>query len=453
MIQSYILGLIDNASNNRLQDLTTFSIAKIPGCHVHLFCRDDLWESMPSLKSVSIGIIADWRKITASTPGCIEDTRISPVESTGKAFTLLNNYIAKCRNIESLHFEWLCGGEFAPSSYQRNSYILPVPFVKEAELMIAPRGVLNDASCLLLLPYIKHLSLKNCWSSPHVFLQTVRQFALSSLEKLELESVSMSGPPIIREQAVLAPVVPAVPAGLLPAVAAASTTGLAQEDTADLESDEDEVPPNPVFAHFMQAIMPSFNLNMEDTNHMTMESLDQPQFLTWAGLVDHFSPGVKIRDLLTEHMDPGSLSRALEQHVDAVSNFIPDSANLRRDERKYRLRCLSVKSCGYVVVDTPSLDPTAILPPTYQLNYVIRNGTREFAKLMQSCQDQMLAQIAPAMKLREQFLLTNAFGMTLGWNNIYDPHVICRAKADCVLDPGTCRFSGEIESHARGLGR
>lgn len=129
MIQSYVISVIDNASLGCYEHLTTLTIAKIPSCHLRILQRDDLWASIPSLKSVHLGVIADWRRITKPTPGCIEDSPISPLGAVGAVFALLQDHISQQPHVESIHFEWICGGEFAPSSHQRNQYVLlhPLP--------------------------------------------------------------------------------------------------------------------------------------------------------------------------------------------------------------------------------------------------------------------------------------------------------------------------------------
>ncbi|OAQ68320.1 F-box domain-containing protein [Pochonia chlamydosporia 170] len=446
MIQSYVLAMIDNASIGCFRNVTTFTIAKIPGGHVHLLCRQDLWESIPGLKNVSLGVVADWRKLTASTPGFVEDMSISPVESFGKVFTLLNDHIAKCRSIESIHFEWICGGELAPSSYQRNSYILPVPFINPPGCMVIPTAVRDDQRNLLHLPYIKHLSLKNCWSSPHIFLQTVRQFALSSLEKLELESVSLSGPPTAVAQGPLINAAVAIPVQLGP-------PALADDDDADDDNDLeldvalDELPLASVLQLPLPQLMLSINPPTNDSNQSLTDRLHQPDLLTWAGLIDHFSPSVKIKQLLAEQADDDAVSTASAVNVDIVARYIPHADDLPKDELRYRLGCLSFKSCGYVTVDTPYLDTRAVLSESHIGHTVAHVNNQDITSLMQSSKDMLLARITQWIPKQEEVILTTGFGMSMGWKGIYEARVIDDAIADGVRKPGCGRFSGEIEGY------
>lgn len=451
MIQSYVLGLVDNADSGCFNNVTTLTIAKIPASHIYLFYRDDVWEGIPSLKNVSIGIVADWRRVTAPTPGCVEDVLVSPVESVGKAFTLLNTYIGKRRNIESIHFEWICGGELAPSSYQRNLYILPAPFFHQPELIVSPTSVRDNSDALLKLPFVKHLSLKNCWSSPHVMLQTIRQLSMSSLEKLELESVSLSGPPTTLSQA------PLLQAGL-PQPGHGILPGLADEEFANQiiqELGQDIVQPLPP-PPAVQVPAPSQAASPGAANGPTdspLEIILQPDWLTWAGLIDHFSPSVKVRRLMAFERDYGydSASPGLIEKLERIVDFIPRAAELYADQKAYKLKCLAFRSCGYVSVDVPFLDTRAVLPDRRRPRTSnTNNHMADLSCLMQQCNDKLLASIVPHIKSHELDVLELLFDMTIGWENVYDERVISDAIADGVESPGRNRFTGMVDTHGPG---
>jgi hypothetical protein len=416
MIQSYVIGLIDNAFDGHFRHVTSFTIAKIPASHVHLLCREDLWNAIPSLKNISIGVIADWRRVTASAPETIEDTSISPVESVSKVFTLLNDYIGKCCGIESIHFEWICGGEFAPSSYQRNAYILPAPFVLHAELLISPTALLHDTSSLLQLPYVKHLSLKNCWSSPHFLLQAIRQFSHLSLETLELESVSLSGPPTTIEQDVLG------------YVSMAHAVHILQH----LEGIDD----------VLLALSP---LHANDPVNMSTGQLSQPDLFTWPGFIEHFSPSLKIRRILAQQSNHEMGSTSLADIVRTATEHIPHAVDLLRDEQRSKLKCLSFKSCGYVSVEAPYLKTRDVVPALF-IGFAFRITNYAIMELMQSSKDSLLGFITQHMKKEEAAALTTGFGMSMGWEGIYDTCLINDARADGVKMPGLGRFSGVLEA-------
>ncbi|KAG6008133.1 hypothetical protein E4U54_008732 [Claviceps lovelessii] len=444
MIQSFVLAIVNNALDDCLNNVTTFTVAKIPSCHLHIFCRDDVWKAIPNLKNFSLGVIADWRQVMVTNPGDVKSFRVSPVASVSKVFQLLNNYVGKYPNIESIHFEWICGGEFGAGSYQRNVFILPAPFYHQAELMALPTVVKKDTSTLLQLPYIKHLSLKNCWSSPHVFLQAIRQFSLASLEKLELESVSLSGPPTMARQGSFPP--PFMPSvnqeSIMAAMALFDGDMPLSEDAHQTIADSDFNVL--VQQHLVEPIWPS----TESDSHPSRE-LEQPDLLSWAGLIDHFSPSVKVRNLVAkgrgQPMDAGTLASKAE----AVRNYIPHVDTLHEDEKKYHLKHLSFRSCGYVVVDTPFLKTAAILSNRRETLTVLLN--KDLGPFMQNCNDKLLARISPFIKKREKAVL-EAFGMTFGWLPAYEKQDIIDARHEGVLRPGHGRFNGTIEANDENSG-
>ncbi|KAG5981151.1 hypothetical protein E4U55_003238 [Claviceps digitariae] len=438
MIQSFVLAVVNNSVSGCFNNVTTFTVAKIPSCHLHILCRDDVWKAMPSLKNFSLGVIADWRHLMVTNPGCVEDFRVSPIASVSKVFQLLNNYVGKYRNIESIHFEWICGGEFGAGSYQRNAFILPAPFYHRAELMALATVVKNGTSELLHLPYIKHLSLKNCWSSPHVFLQAIRQFALTSLQKLELESVSLSGPPTMVVQAPLPqPIVPAVNQGSIMAAMALF------DGDEPLSEDAYQTIANSDFNVLVQQQLVE-PISASNASHSRMNrDLDQPDLLSWAGLIDHFSPSVKVRDLVAKErgqpIDAGRSALTAE----AAREYIPHVDKLHEDEKNYHLKHLYFRSCGYVIVDAPFLNTAAILSDGHERLSVLSN--QELKSLMQNCKDKLLARISPFIKRKEETIL-RALGMTFGWGPAYEKQVIIDARHEGVLRPGQGRFNGTIEA-------
>ncbi|KAG9497744.1 hypothetical protein J7337_010615 [Fusarium musae] len=459
MIQSYVIGLIDNARDNCFKNLTTITIAKIPSSHVYILCRHELWQNLSSLTNVSLGVIADWRRVSKSAPGCVEDDAVSPVEAVGKVYQLLNNYIGAQRHIESLHFEWICGGEFAPGTYQRNHHILPAPFFEQPQLMTRIDSPKTNTDDLLSLPFIKHLSLKNCWASPHVLLQTIRNMALSALEKLDLESVSLSGPPTLTPQAPLQQAGAANNAHLLnmigmhpapPGVLVPPPTNIANGVVAPFPFNATAQQIAGVFgAAFMPPPPPNNQAPPPPPPPAAMDILQQPDVLSWAGIIEHFSPSIKIRDILSarDELNLNISSLPAPDQAEPLAQHIPAPQRLRLDEKKYTLKCLSFKSCGYVTVDSPALNTRSILPHGAQ--GLGANGNphiQDLSPLMQKCRDKLLCRIVPCLRNQELLQLTTAFGMDMGWANVYDERTIYDARADGVEQPGKGRFSGTVDA-------
>ncbi|EHK15176.1 uncharacterized protein TRIVIDRAFT_113329, partial [Trichoderma virens Gv29-8] len=434
MIQSYVISIIDNAGDGCFDNLTNVTIAKIPSAHVHILCRKELWESLPCVKNVSIAVIADWRKIAKPSPGVITDTQVSPAEAVPKVYKLLNDYIGQRHTIENVHFEWICGGEFARGPFQRNQYILPAPFVESPDLMSAPDAA-KDTDKLLDMPFVKHLSLKNCWVSPHVLMQTIRSMALHSLDKLEFESVSLSGPPIYSLQPANAPQpaedaaipVPAMFQGLVGNMGAAPA-----------------IPP-PMFP---PGVMPMQMLLPEE---QLPERLTMPDLFSWSGFCEHFSPSIKMRFLPrfreSAGLDADETVRPEELSLPHPNkdSYLPNVDQLNADEAQYNISSISFKSCGYVFVDMRTLDIRALLPPEGQAAHAFANTIRhDIFHSMQYSKDKHLARILPYMLPLEAKTLEQIFFMDHGWSKVYGSYISDDAIADGFECPGLGRFSGTL---------
>lgn len=453
MIQSYVIAVIDNASMGSLNCLTTLTIAKIPSSHIHIFYRDDFWDSFSNLANVSLGVIPDWRRITKPAPGCIEEEPVSPLEAVTKTYRLLQSFIGKQPHIESLHFEWICGGEFAPSSFQRNQYVLPAPFLEDAEHMALPAAATLGRQRLLNLPHVKHLSLKNCWIAPHVLTQVVRQMALSSLEKLEFETVSLSGQPTpVPQLPILHQNMMQLPAGLNPnanLIVQNGFLGPAHQAHVINMGLNPHNPPPPEFIVEDQPGQEGADIPTEPADRLRV-----PDWLTWAGFMEHFSPGINIRQAIEEdEYDIDTLENPRDtwaRKLGLVSGYLPRSSRLISDERRYKLKCLSFKSCGYVHIESSHVNTRAILPPGAQGLIPPINNLLLPSRLMMRCKDKMLGQVIPYMRPQEIFNLTTTYELEMGWGTVYDAKIIEDAVSDGLDFPGLGRFSGLVDVDQNG---
>ncbi|GKT48873.1 uncharacterized protein ColSpa_09054 [Colletotrichum spaethianum] len=493
LIQSYVIALIDNARLNSFNSLTTLTIAKIPSSHIFMFQRPDFWRSLPNLTNVALAVVADWRQVAKVAPGCVEDSFVSPVDSVAKVHRLLQDHIAKQENIKFLHFEWICGGEFAPGMTQRNLYVLPVP-ICSPEQMVHPETA-KSTGVLLSLPHVKHLSLKNCYATPHVFLQALRTMAQQSLQKLELESVSLTGSPT-RDQghvnAMFHPHVHIVGAPIQVPVQApgqAQAQGQAQVAQQAAQQQPPPLPPAPlqpqdnlppalgfgqagavvlppvqaptgiVGAGLIQAPPPLPPANQvpppppDPTPNWSRMRLRQPKLLSWAGILERLSPAPSIQELLASQGDELDGDDWVGDFVqrDEGFSFIPRPHALISEKASFVIEHLSFKSCGYVLVDVSSIDNTSILGAhsPRQAPQDVMARRRELAPFMQVCTDRLAAKITNHMTSQEHFNLTTAFGVDTEWTNVYDEAVTDAAKTDGIMHPGRGRFSGAITKTAQ----
>jgi hypothetical protein len=378
---------------------------------VHIINDQRIWLSLPQLSQVSLGVIADWRRIIKRAPGCIDDVAVSPVEAVGKVYSLISNCIGPQSNIESLHFEWICGGEFAPSFAQRNQYVLPAPVVGCPQDLMIQGFIKSNHEALLSLPHVKHLSLKNCWFTPDAFLQTIRRMGLASLEKLELESVSLTGP------------VTAV-------------------DQVPLHHAQVAAPPNH-WAHDhplpLAAMVQAQGIPTED-----MGSEDEPQWFTWSRMLGHFCRTSAAHDGDFDQVD---LARRRQLALSPLSKHVPDASRLLEDEGLYKIRCASFKSCGYVWVKHPRINTRSLLPPDIAdipRTPTLPSGPSRLLWVMQSCKDELAGRILPYFGEADKEIMETVYGMIFGWTDVYDTSIIGDAIRDGVDVPGAARFTGVI---------
>ncbi|RYP50066.1 hypothetical protein DL768_004352 [Monosporascus sp. mg162] len=390
LIQSYLLGVLDNASS--FDNLTNVKIASLPSLHVDLLCRDDFWSKLTRLEEVFLAVVPDWRTVT-QYGSHVEDAQVYPTDAIPKVFRLLANHIGKQERIKRLHFEWLCGGELASGSQQRNKHVLPAPFLKSHRKIVDSRP-----ENLLILPHVTHLSLKNCWFTPHVFYRIVREMALKSLVSLELVTVSLSGPPI-----------------------EPSNRGNQNGTNGTPNNVQTPAPP------------------MDPTAiRRRLRTAPQPCKLSWGHIIDMLTPGGTIREYLHE------------------KDRDEDTKPLRL-KKELKLEKLSFKSCGYVEVPDgrliahwpfPGYTKDEIEPPIITRS-AIHSGCPCVEFFMQVSTDPHLARVIQGMPEGEEEILSRVFGFRFGWEGIYDDPTIDAARNDGFRRQGRGRFSGTIERHVQ----
>ncbi|KAI1391332.1 uncharacterized protein F4822DRAFT_182259 [Hypoxylon trugodes] len=382
LILSFFVGFMDKC--HLLTNLTKLNITRISSFHLDSLCRHDFWTSVPSLNEVALGVIPEWTSLEQRKGHPIEARQVYPTDAIPKVFKLLSEYIGKQRRIKRLHFEWHCGGELAAGCVQRNRYILPAPFLKNHRKVI-------DCSVenLLFLPYVTHLSLKNCWFAPHVFYCIIYTMGrVMSIEELVLESVSLSGPPILQP-------------GIL-----------------DIEPEED--PPN---THWRGGTLPQI-------------PLPKPEYLSWLHIIDMLTPGVTVKEL---------------QYLEEWGEFMPP-LRIKKElslRKIVFISCGYVEVRDYRFISNRRFRDLKM--PDYLEE--LRDGFRKefepkrqaLREYLQLTTDRHLAKIVPVMSEYEKYAMKRVFGLETGWNFVYDRTVIEAAQRDGVVAPGIGRFSGTIE--------
>ncbi|KAI1771829.1 hypothetical protein F4818DRAFT_454332 [Hypoxylon cercidicola] len=396
LIQSFLISLMDNSSC--MTNLTKVNISRLPSCHMDLLCREDFWSKLPQLQEVALGVIPDWRSLSQNGNDITNVRQVYPTDAMPKVFKLLNEHIGTHPRIKRLHFEWICGGELAPGCMQRGRYVLPAPFLKDH------RKVINSSlTNLLILPYITHLSLKNCWFTPHVFYKIIRTMAKKCLESLELETVSLTGPP----------------------------------------RDPNDAPQGT--NHLQGANLPSELVHLLHQRARVPDNpLQTAGELSWHHIIDMLMPGSTV-----------------QQHLHDKGRA-PGEPNLNI-RKELKLRKLVFKSCGYATVPDRRFIRNYVQPdlwpnprPNLLFSSAEPDGTFEepindidrrkgfMRKYLQVSTDRHLATVNQTLTAPEMTTLQESFGFRLGWDGVYDEALIRAARYDGYPE-GPGRFTGTIE--------
>ncbi|KAI2471873.1 hypothetical protein F4781DRAFT_428879 [Annulohypoxylon bovei var. microspora] len=379
MIQSFLVATLHNSA--KFERLTKLNIARIPSFHLHNLRRHEFWSSLPQVQEVALGVIPDWRCVKQKNPYETEVRQVYPTDAMPLVLDLLENYIGTQPHIKRLHFEWHCGGEFAPGIMQRGKYVLPAPFLRKHQMVID-----SSDENLMYLPFITHLSLKNCWFAPNVFYRLMDGMAREySLESLELETVSLSGPPILREHMV----------------------------DRDLEVPE---------------------IQIGDENGVPGYLLRAPYPLSWSSVIDMLSPVKTISEHLAERLGTYPPYRVSKEgkirklvfkscgYVDVVDwRFISD----RRFEHLKLTSALSRRKNQFEGWFSPK--------------------RTELGQFLQISTDRHLAKVRDRFDPVEMTVMQQIWGFKQGWKGVYEDVVINAALFDGMFFPGLGRFSGTIE--------
>lgn len=471
LMESYRTAVLDNRLSFR--NLTQLTIARCPSCHVSIWCDRDFWSSMTSIKTFHLGVIPDWRQISKDSSGSVVHARISPIEATKDVFTLLQGFVGTNKNVEHVSFEWVSGGEFAVGKSQRDRYILPAPVLDDPNRMVDMQPLSREN--VVKLSHVSKLSLKNCWFSPHVFYHFAKSLFLDNLTELVLESVSLTGRPCTSPAIsihtntqkpthwpwplcaggepgryfVLHP-----PGGPNNANPMPPWAGI-QHAMANMNAMTDlQMGLNPGLANAAQQQAPVAVNHHLGFEHAPTTSEQDNQWHPWswpyifAGL--GFLPEFVYED--TGLVSDGDMAR----YQVIKSSPKPFSSNFTAilQDGKFQdvPRTIRLKSCGYVLVESPHIDNWKIIPDhPVQVDHDsdLASRLRELDSQMLISTEGLLGKILHYLPDDEGRILHNVFGMRFGWDEQYDPVVRRAAIADGVPEPGEARFSGNLSTHPR----
>jgi len=403
-MQSYVIAVIDNRLT--FQNIEALTIARLPNRHLPILRRSDFWDSLPQLTSLSLAIIPDWRDVVKLPTSWVQDIRVAPSQSVSGVYQLLEDHISHRKNITTLHFEWLCGGEEAPGLFARNQHILAAPLVFKAMVnRVRPPQVLS-------LPYVEHLSLKNCWISPHIMTRFGLSFRKLALQSLTLQSVSLTA---------------SLPGNAQPNPLAGNGVNPQNAQQAVNQAAANNLLVNfqglAAFAGQVAPAPPAPQAPIASPHDQVPAWLEDPRIDSWAHIINTLTPGSTLADM-----------RYARGHGEK-----PQTRN------RGNITTLHFESCGYVRLpldfDQTVLDPPDVPDP--QVNAIAKRIS-DFDSFMMKSNDHALGVIVNHISALETETLEEAFNMTVGWDESRSLLAV-EALADGISHPGKGRFNGTIE--------
>jgi hypothetical protein len=418
-MQSYVIAVIDNRET--FQHIEALNIARLPSRHLAILRRADFWDSLPRVKKLSLGIIPDWRKVVKEETSWVQDSKVAPSLSVPGVYQLLLQQISTRKNITTLHFEWLCGGEYAVGLFARNQHVLAAPIVSESIHMV------NRAQehSVLTLPHIEHLSLKNCWISPHVMVKFVQSLREASLQCLTLHSVSLTASVSLNAQPA-----PLTQAGVVQNPQnAQNVQNVAGLPGANLLAGMNALAPlgiaqnAPNAANALAQLPPAVPINSQQAPGN--DWLNPPRPGSWAEIIDMVTPGITLTDIRHSRDNTG-----LEPPVKEPTAFSK----------------LALESCGYVRLPL-DFDQTVIDPPHvhHPLNTSITKRITDIDAFMMKSHDSNLGVVVNHIGTTESATLQHAWNMATDWGNSH-LELLADSRADGVANAGRGRISGLIEA-------
>ncbi|KAL8824430.1 MAG: hypothetical protein Q9191_005061 [Dirinaria sp. TL-2023a] len=443
-LTSFSLALIDNAAT--FQHVRTLNIAKLSSRYIIDVKREDFWSALPQLEKLILFISPDWREVSKAS-GIVHDAAIVPSGAVGAFYDLLDACIKDRKNLVSLDLGWVGGGERATGMFARNRNVLPAPVLD----INVGRNTAELGCKILNLPYVKSLSLTNCWFVPDSLKDFTKSMQNASLETLKLESVSLIAAPGASDAADNAGNAgqAALPGGqvLLPGGQVGSMGGQAAAFANALA----RINQHNLAAHANAGIAPILRQNV-DPAHI------QPQEI----LRGTAPPGGHLGDPNSNPpLEPTSSSLSNKQREGSWPKVIDEiTPGLTIDHQRYlhnleeecpkahesgSLRRIDFVSCGYVRLRyMRSFNQEAIPHVMTDVPICLMHRQANLNNVMMSARlDPLLGQIVPIMAKHESDTLQFAFGMHLGWDETDMSKYYNREDAQPV--GGSGRFSGVVK--------
>ena len=468
-LTSFTLSVTDNANNFRR--IQTLNIAKLSSRYLTALSNQAFWSALPNLQTLKMFVSPDWRDIVRGSDERLQDGIIRPSAAATQFFDFLENCVAKRENIMTLDIGWIGGGERATGLFARNQNILPAPVLSITD----PESALL-ACKVLTLPFVKHLTLTNCWFHPSALKVFVRRMEHNKLQTLKLDSVSLTALAGTTHAAPVPNLNPQIAHFLAQAQAQAQAIGqLAQANFNHLPQPPPAgntafnpihplpqgINPAAVTLQFGPGILgnggatPSQDLSSSlNTFHTFMvppgrSIVNAPVPL--GGHLSHWAvkqagPG---NDCLEQFHRIGSWGEVIDKitpgkTIDQRRAQLNNSVQDPQVRKPTSLRRIEFLSCGYVRLPRHStLIQDTIAEVMRKPPRCLRYRHRLLSKIMmRTDHDVLLGTIAPAMPKQESDVLQVAFHMRMGWKKSDLTQYESREDGQPV--GGSGRFSGVV---------
>ncbi|KAF2104356.1 hypothetical protein NA57DRAFT_29656 [Rhizodiscina lignyota] len=410
-LSSYMVAIIDNPKT--FENVHTINFSRISSRYLHSLCRDDFWSALPNLHTVIIKVIADWRTVEKDPAGFVHTPMEFPSEALRPFYKLLQNFLAPMENIKTLQIGWASGGEYAEGVHARNRHLLPAP--------VLPSGFMADGhpsrerleETVIAFPHVEHLTLANCWIPPLAFTTLVMKHESACLNKLTLDSVSLS--PLERANA------------------------------GQNANNQGVAPPPPLNAQPVgPGVLPAIqNQNQNNNNIGAQQPWQLPApppianplapTLTWRGphrsgswpyVLDIISPGKNLGDY------PYTTSNADNARIAAST-----------------LTEIELISCGYARIQSRNFDNSSLdSPAPHVLDPHFQKRREALASCVMTVSDTYLGEIVQYMPQHEIRAASTVWNVWHGWQDVAKAD---EATFDGLLPGGTGRISGVIKRSDR----
>jgi hypothetical protein len=314
---------------------------------------------------------------------------------------------------------------------------------------------------VLTLPHIKYLSLKNCWISPHIMARFCVSFKGQNLERLSLNSVSLTADiPLNTTPA------PALAGGPNAQQALANWMHQFGQNQAALAAhavgNAGALPPPiplplpPGFAphhaiaqvHAANAAAAAAALHHPHNHAAQVAAVAAAAAAAAAAQAAGPQDWLEARSgswaTIIELLTPNEAqSMEYRRQIDRDPYFQPSG----QKPSGLPTSVLEFKSCGYVRLqldfDQTALDPVEL--PTPQPAATLKRVT-DIESYMLKPQDHYLGEIVNHVNATEVRQLQSVFVMQFGWDGLEEPYgsMAAEATVDGIAKPGEGRFSGTL---------